>query len=187
LPVLRGLRLTLRELRAGDAASLLAHLSSEEVTRFISPPPTTIGGFERFIAWARTRRAQGRYACFAIIPEGEHAAVGLFQLHMLDADQGRAEWGFVLGSAYWGKGLFLDGAMLMLSFAFEIVGVQRMEARACVDNARGNGALQKVGAIREHRLWQGFHKGGRHFDQWLWSLTPRRWRARLLVHGGTIQ
>ena len=51
LPVLTGSMVTLRPLRLSDAASLLAMLSTEEVSRFISPPPTTVEGFERFIAW----------------------------------------------------------------------------------------------------------------------------------------
>jgi len=50
LPVLSGKRATLRELRMSDAASLCAMLTSAEVARFISPPPTTVEGFERFIA-----------------------------------------------------------------------------------------------------------------------------------------
>ncbi len=51
LPVLTGERVVLRELRTSDAASLLAMLNTEEVSRFISPPPTTVEGFERYIAW----------------------------------------------------------------------------------------------------------------------------------------
>ena len=47
LPVLRGQRVTLRELRTSDAPSLFAMLTTEEVSRFISPPPTTVEGFER--------------------------------------------------------------------------------------------------------------------------------------------
>ena len=39
LPVLTGSLVTLRELRAGDARSLFVALTTEEVTRFISPPP----------------------------------------------------------------------------------------------------------------------------------------------------
>jgi len=50
LPVLTGSMVTLRELRLSDAPSLLAMLATEEVARFISPPPTTVEGFERFIA-----------------------------------------------------------------------------------------------------------------------------------------
>ena len=52
LPVLTGAQVVLRELRASDATSLFALLTTEEVSRFISPPPTTVEGFERFIGWA---------------------------------------------------------------------------------------------------------------------------------------
>lgn len=61
LPVLEAKGITLRELRVSDAPSLLALLTTEEVTRFISPPPTTIEGFERFIQWAQREREAGRY------------------------------------------------------------------------------------------------------------------------------
>ena len=61
LPVLSGNKVTLRELEVSDAPSLFAMLTPEEVSRFISPPPTTIEGFERFIAWARAERQAGRY------------------------------------------------------------------------------------------------------------------------------
>ena len=57
LPVLTGSMATLRELRLSDAPALLAMLSTEEVARFISPPPTTVEGFERFIAWTHRERA----------------------------------------------------------------------------------------------------------------------------------
>ena len=56
LPVLAGANFMLRELRADDAPALLAMLTTEEVSRFISPPPTTVEGFERFIAWTQRER-----------------------------------------------------------------------------------------------------------------------------------
>ena len=65
LPVMAGTTFTLRELRTEDAPSLLAMLTTEEVSRFISPPPTTVEGFERFIAWTHRERSAGSYACFA--------------------------------------------------------------------------------------------------------------------------
>ena len=66
LPVLTGAQVVLRELRASDATSLFALLTTEEVSRFISPPPTTVEGFERFIGWAHRQRRAGSYACFAV-------------------------------------------------------------------------------------------------------------------------
>jgi RimJ/RimL family protein N-acetyltransferase len=59
LPVLTGQQVVLRELRASDAPSLFALLTTEEVARFISPPPTTVEGFAGFIGWTARQRAAG--------------------------------------------------------------------------------------------------------------------------------
>ncbi len=177
LPVLRGLGFLLRELTAADAPSLVEHLSPAEVTRFISPPPTGVDGFERFIAWTQRERAAGRYACFAVVPDGATAAVGLFQIRMLDDKDGVAEWGFILGAAYWGTGLFASGAQRVVDFAFDVMGVHRLEARAAVPNGRGNGALMKLGAVREAVLRQSFERHGERLDQHLWGIARDDWRA----------
>ena len=70
LPVLSAGSVTLRALRQDDAASLFELLTTEEVARFISPPPTSVEGFEKFIAWATREQQAGRYACFAVVPAG---------------------------------------------------------------------------------------------------------------------
>ena len=103
LPVMSGKRVTLRELRASDAPSLFAMLTTEEVSRFISPPPATVEGFERFIAWTLRQRQAGTYACFAVTLEGSDTAIGIFQLRELEAGFGTAEWGFAIGSSYLGN------------------------------------------------------------------------------------
>jgi RimJ/RimL family protein N-acetyltransferase len=180
LPVLTGTRVTLRELRRDDAASLLAMVATEEVARFISPPPTTIEGFERFIAWAIRERERGNYACFAVVPEGTDTAVGLFQLRGLEPGFATAEWGFAIGSAYWGTGVFVESARLVLDFAVDVVNVYRLEARASVANGRGNGALRKLGAVQEGVLRRSFYRGGEYHDQVLWSVLAEDWRVQRL-------
>jgi ribosomal-protein-alanine N-acetyltransferase len=179
LPVLHAKGITLRELRVSDASALLALLATEEVTRFISPPPTTAEGFERFIQWAQREREAGRYVCFAVVPDGSDTAVGLFQIRQLEPTFGTAEWGFAIGSAFWGSGLFVSGARLMVDFAFDVIGVHRLEARAAVENGRGNGALRKIGAVQEGILRKSFHRNGRYLDQSLWTILPEdRYRSK---------
>ena len=179
LPVLTGSRVTLRELRVSDAQSLFAMLTTEEVTRFISPPPTTVEGFERFIMWTNRERAAGTYACFAIVPHGMDTAIGIFQVRQLEPGWGTAEWGFAIGSSFWGTGAFTDGAQLVLDFAFETIGVHRLEARAAVQNARGNAALRKLGAVQEGVLRRSFLRNGQYFDQALWAVLDEDWRMGL--------
>ena len=187
LPVLTSDTITLRELRASDAPSLLAMLSTEEVARFISPPPTTVEGFERFIAWTQRERAAGNYVCFGIVPHGMEHAIGLFQVRQLEPGFGTAEWGFCMGSEFWGTGIFVEGARQVVSFAFETLGVHRLEARAAVRNGRGNGALRKVGAVQEGVLRKSFLRNGEYLDQVLWAILDCEWelpqpRPKVLVN-----
>jgi ribosomal-protein-alanine N-acetyltransferase len=181
LPLLHAGTVTLRELRLSDAPALHELLTTEEVARFISPPPTTVAGFERFIEWTHRERAAGRYACFAVVPDGLNAAVGIFQIRQLGLGFDVSEWGFALGQAFWGTGVFTASAQAVLAFAFETLGVTRMEARCAVPNGRGNGALQKIGAFREATLRKAFVKDGVAYDQVLWSIDGDEWRERQAV------
>lgn len=178
LPVLAGSLATLRELRLSDAPALLAMLSTAEVSRFISPPPTTVEGFERFIAWTHCERSAGNFVCFAVIPHGMDTPVGLFQVRQMEPRFATAEWGFALGSAFWGTGVFLDGARLVVDFMFNVVGAHRLEARAAVANGRGNGALRKLGAMQEGVLRKSFLRNGEYLDQTLWTILDEDWRSR---------
>jgi RimJ/RimL family protein N-acetyltransferase len=178
LPVLAGTSFTLRELRIEDAPSLLTMLTTDEVARFISPPPTTVEGFERFIAWTHRERAAGNYACFAIVPRGMTVAIGIFQIRSLERGFATAEWGFAMGSLFWGSGIFAEGARLVLDFAFDVIGAQRLEARAAVANGRGNGALRKLGAVQEGLLRRSFQRNGQRHDQVLWGILADDWRLQ---------
>lgn len=176
LPTLSDDLVTLRELRVSDAPALFTMLSTEEVGRYMSPPPTDIAGFERFIGWARSERAAGRYMCYAVVPKGYDVAVGTFQVHQLDPSFSIGEWGAALGSPFWGTGVFEAAARLMIDFLFEDVGVRRLEARAAVQNGRANGAARKIGAVPEGVARQGMQCRGQYHDQLMWSILAEDWR-----------
>lgn len=186
LPVLTGGLSSLRELEPEDAPTLLPLLAAPEVARFISPPPHSLEQFAWFIETSRRERAAGRYAGFALVPHGHHAAVGVVQLRQTERGFVTAEWGFAMGSRWWGSGLFMDASRLLLDFAFDTVGVHRLEARAAVANARCQAAMQKIGAVREGVLRKSLTAadGTRH-DQVLWSLLAEDWRE--LVSAAAVQ
>jgi [ribosomal protein S5]-alanine N-acetyltransferase len=170
LPLLRGEFVTLRELRASDAASLNALLTPEDVARFVSAPPAAVEGFERFIAWTQQQRFAGTLACYAVTLRGFDTAIGIIQVRRLEDDFCTAEWGFMLGSAFWGTGVFHESARLVLDFVFDTVGAHRLEARAALRNSRGHGALRKLGAVLECRLRQSFRRNDEWLDQGLYTI-----------------
>ena len=183
LPVLQGAALALRELRASDSPALLTAFGSPEVTRLISPPPPTLDGFEKFIAWTQRQREAGQSFAFGITLKDTDTVVGLFQVRALQPGFDIAEWGFALSGEHWGSGLFTDAAELVLDFVFDVVGVHRLEARSIASNGRGNAALRKVGALQEGILRRSFQRNGRYFDQILWSILKDDWRQAKAVWG----
>jgi len=186
LPTLTGSMVTLRELRLTDAPSLFVSLTTDEVARFISPPPTTLDGFERFIGWAHRQRAAGQYICFAVVARTSDIAIGLFQIRSLEPSFGNAEWGFAIAYEFWGTGAFVEGASLVLDFAFTILGSHRLEARAATVNGRGNAALRKIGAKREGVLRKSFLRHGEYLDQSLWTILGEDWLDAKATWGSPI-
>src|SRR5215216_1556051 len=186
LPVFQGQRMMLRELVKSDAPTLLSMLATEEVAKFISPPPTTPEGFGKFIQGAIRERQAGNQMTVGIVPEGFDHAVGLVQVRAIAPRFSVAEWGFAIGSPFWGTGLFLASARMTLDFAFQHTDVNRLEARAVVENGRGNGALRKLGAVQEGVLRGSLLKDGKYLDQIMWSIVARDWFQAKAVWDGPV-
>ncbi len=161
----------LRELTEADARRLASVLAAPEVVRYISAPPTSPDRLAAFAAWGQRERAAGRYVAFAIVPRGGDAPVGVLQLRFLDPHGHAAEWGVVLGAAHWGAGLFVEAARLLVTFAFETLGVHRLEARVAAGNGRAHAAMRKLGAVQEGVLRRALVTAdGMCHDQVLWSV-----------------
>jgi RimJ/RimL family protein N-acetyltransferase len=183
LPVLRGERVDLREVTGSDAVGLFELISEDEAVQIhISPPPPSIVAFHGFIRWSHQQRAAGESLCFAIVPHGLEHAVGIFQIRRLALDFSIAEWGFALGSMFWGTGVFVEAATLAAEFAFTTLGTFRLEGRAATANGRGNGALLKLGASSEAVLRGGLKRHDQPRDQFIWGLLAEEWRDRPLAH-----
>jgi ribosomal-protein-alanine N-acetyltransferase len=181
IPRLSGESVDVREVVESDAATLFELLADPRVTEHLSSPPPSPSAFAGFIRWARRERAAGNGVCFGIVPHGMCDAVGIIQVRAIDLGGVTSEWGFAVGAAFWGTGVFLEAANLVAEYAFTTMHVNRLEARAVGGNGRGNGVLHKLGARPEANLARGFRKGGRAERQLLWSLREEDWRQRPLL------
>jgi RimJ/RimL family protein N-acetyltransferase len=173
----------LRELKRRDAASLLRHVNDPPVLKFIARCPSSVQGVERFIRWTHAERRRGRHACYGIVPRQGADAVGIIQIWSVERHFTTAEWGFAIGEAYWGTGVFSRAAHLFLDALFMerlfgLAAVHRLEARSVVHNWRGNRFLHKLGATHEGVLRSGFHEGDQLADQMMWSILAPEWIRR---------
>ncbi len=174
---LRGSLTTLREVQASDVYSLFTLFSDPAVSAYMAPPPPTPAKFAGFVEWSHQQRAQGRGACFGIVPDGMTAAVGMLQIRLDPALSG-AEWGFVLSAHFWSTGVFADAANTLAEFAFTRLGVDRLEARIATRNRRAHAAVRKLGATFETTLEEESPQGIPRDPESVWILREDDWRKR---------
>ena len=115
LPVLHAGGVTLRELRLSDASSLHRLLTTQEVSRFISPPPSTVTGSS---ASSAGRSPSVRPDATSASPSYRKAATPPSESsRSVSSDPAFevAEWGFAIGAEFWGTGLFAAAAPVVAS------------------------------------------------------------------------
>jgi RimJ/RimL family protein N-acetyltransferase len=132
-----------------DAAALSALFQLPEVSAHLDPPPASIEEFETWIALSRSRRVEGRAACYTLLT-GNEDVTGLFMALRFE-DPDRAEIGFAMAPHLWGTGVFKTAIDIYLDFLFNEWGVKTLVGKTLARNARGVGAMKKLGAkVIEH-------------------------------------
>ena len=143
LPVLTRGDVFLREVDVSDAAALVDLFALPEVSAHLDPPPATVGDFSSWIALTQARRAGGRAVCYTLLT-GNQEVSGLFMALRLEGN--RAEIGFAIAPHLWGSGVFEQAVGCYLEFLFKSWGVKTLVGKTLVRNARGVGAMRKLGA-----------------------------------------
>lgn len=175
LPNIRTSRLVLRAPTGTDAADLFEVFANREVTRFWSSPAMT----DLSEAEALIREIQAYFEkktlfqWVATVEDGR--VIGTGTLGSIDYENRRAEIGFAIGRAYWGRGYGLEIARALVELAFGRMGIARIEADVDPENARSLALLRKLGFVREGYMPERYRVGGGTQDSVWLGLLASRW------------
>lgn len=156
-------RLVLRGFRMTDAPGVQALAGDVEVARntLNIPHPYGVADAEAWIAShpdQLERRTAVTFAVTAGSAEELAGAVGL----ILDPDHDRAELGYWIGRAFWGRGYATEAARAVVAWGFGTLELHRIYATHFPRNPASGAVLRKIGmrpegALREHvRKWGEF-------------------------------
>jgi RimJ/RimL family protein N-acetyltransferase len=169
--ILEGTKVRLRPLEERDLPMCVVWMGDREVTRWlaaIDEPPT----LEEERQWYERRRSDPDSVMWGIetlrvLPHDSiHSGqvdgrlVGNVELRLTPAAR-RAEIGIVVGEkSEWSKGIGTDTVRLVLRYAFQELGLNRVELTTDEDNARAIRCYEKCGfaregLLRQHRLIDG--------------------------------
>lgn len=161
-------------LRRRHAADLFPYIDADMWAGMASERPTSKRALERLLA---TRIADPAVIAFAVIDEDTGTVAGTTSLYDYVPEQSRVELGMTFfGRNYWGRNVNASSKLALLTFAFEVLAVQRVTLRCDVRNTRSAAAIVKLGATLEGVL-RSYRRGhdGLRVDSSVYSLLAHEW------------
>jgi RimJ/RimL family protein N-acetyltransferase len=114
---------------------------------------------------------------WGVSTQDEDRVVGTCTLAHLDLGQGRAEVGFALHPAHWGRGLMRAALRTLIGHAFATLGLRRLEADVDPRKLRSLHALEALGFRREGLLRERWLVEGEIQDSVLLGLLRSEWQS----------
>src|SRR5262252_4195494 len=127
-PSLTTSRLLLRHIKPGDAEGLFAIRSDEESMKYFGHEPhQSLDETKDMIRQMEERYVQKEALRWVITPREDDRMIGTCTLFHFDEGFHRAETGYELNRAYWGKGIMPEAMSAILTFGFNELGLHRVE------------------------------------------------------------
>ena len=176
VPTLTGGRMRLRPLRNTDALDLFAVHSDARVMRYWSHPAwTEREQAVRRIEQLENDRATSEFYTWAVTQDGSDALIGTVSLFAIQREQRRAELGYALASALWGRGYATEMLRPAIDFAFNTLDLERLEADIDPRNEASCRLVERVGFVREGLLRERWRVAGEVTDSAMYGLLRREY------------
>jgi len=148
---LRGNFVSIEPLRPDHAVGLLAAADVDEVFSWLPyPRPVDIGQAEAWIEDALADRDADRRFPFAVLLAEDGSMIGSTSYWDFDAHNRHVEIGSTwLNRASWQTGRNTEAKLLLMTHAFETLGLERVAFRTDVRNERSQLAIESLGAVKE--------------------------------------
>lgn len=171
-------RVALTQLQNSDADTIFMIYSDPEAMRYWSTVAMTDRAeAEALIESIHRLFAERSLLQWGVVRRSDARLIGTVTLASLDARNMRADLGFMLSRDCWGQGYMREALVALLNYAFDKLGLKRLEADVDPLNAASLGLLQRLGFQREGLLRERWRVGDGIQDSVILGLLSREWRA----------
>ena len=135
--------------------------------------------FDRYITAAQDPRFSGLQVSFVMRDAATNDIMGMTRYYRIEPSHKRLSIGYTWYTpAYWGLVHNKECKLLLLQYAFETLGYQRVEFEVAHQNIRSQKAVLKIGATKEAVLRKhGLHADGTVRDTIVFSVIDDEWPA----------
>ena len=145
-PKIETQRLILRQMRVSDAKDMYEYARLPEVSRYLLwAPHDSLDYTKGYLKQVEAAYKTNDFHDFGIILKSNNKFIGTCGFANLDMANFKGEVGYVLNPEYWGMGIAAEAVNAVLRLGFDIMGLNRIEARYMVDNINSRKVMEKCG------------------------------------------
>jgi len=179
MPMLDTARLLVRPPHLRDAEDFYTFARDEEMCRYVlwdahkSPRESreTLRGMMK-------RNHQGYPGTFVIEIKSERRMIGTIGFQWIDPENKSCELGYSIARRLWGHGIAAEALEAVVRYAFELLDLNRVEAKHDVLNPASGRVLNKAGFLQEGLARESLLIKGRHADMQRYALLRAQWAKR---------
>ena len=148
-----------------------------ELWRWIPTPVTNAAEMREYVETALDEQRRGVSFPFAVVDRKSGNVIGSTRYGSIALEEGRLEIGWTwYASAFQRTAVNTEAKLLLLTHAFEVLGLNRVEFKTDALNEKSRRALQRIGAVEEgtfrrHRTTSS----GRLRDTVYFSIIKEEW------------
>lgn len=166
----------LREKQETDIPDFFRYYCDPEVCKFIlCEIPQSLEESGRELRYWRSVFYQNDGIYFAIADKKTNQMIGSIGLTSHNTYQSRIELSYDLAKEYWRRGIATRAIEVVVKYAFETLGVNRIEASVSCANEPSKNLLLKCGFTLEGTLRQHRYHHGQYVDVYFFSMLRSDW------------
>ncbi|MFJ7668729.1 GNAT family N-acetyltransferase [Lysinibacillus sp. NPDC097195] len=167
----------LRPLAKEDIQGLLKAGSYPEIWPYLSTVIEKEADVHNFVENALTKKDKMEEFPFVIVDKRSGQIIGSTRYMDIDCKHKRLEIGSTwLTPASWRSAVNTNCKYLLLSYCFEVLGLQRVQIKTDYENRRSQKAIERIGAIKEGVLRNHMvRKDGSTRHTVMYSITIEEW------------
>ena len=172
-PAYKTKRLFLRQITVNDRPQILRGMADVEVTAFYGGRVTEECELatQEHMDWYQQLHEEKSGTWWAMcLLDAPDQLIGTCGLYNIDQVNRNADIGYWLFSKHWGKGLMREALQCVITHAFQVLHLHRIEAEIEPDNIASTRLLLKLGWQREGRRRQVAWKNERFVDMEYYAL-----------------
>lgn len=176
LPVLETERLLLRNLCFDDAEDIFEYACDPDVPKYSTwSAHQSIEDTYDFLDAVIADYKNHNSTDWGILHKADNKIIGTCGFVNWFPDQFRSEIGYALSKKYWSQGYMPEAVRAIINFGFQLMKLNRIEARCMIENTASARVMEKVGMKFEGVLRQQLFTKGSFYDMKIYSILRTEW------------